>query len=166
MERVDEMRKTMWQIPVAVITALCLAGAPAVAARARVAKATYSFDMTRGGSVWVADENAAITSGDGIVVFETARSDRMVALTVTDDAAATVSAAMWQEESATMIFCNEMAAMPITGGQPVYVQIILDLTPAPSAGCETPEVPTTGTVTASFTGGAKKKMSGHGHHHH
>jgi hypothetical protein len=160
------MRKTMWQIPVAVVTALCLAGAPAIAAKTRVAKATYNFDMTQGGSVWVNDDNVALTSADDTLVFETTRSDQMVTLTVMDDAAATVSAAMWQKGTPTMIFCNEMAAMPITGGRPVYVQIILDVTPAPSAGCETPEVPTTGTVTASFTGGAKKKMSRHGHHHH
>jgi len=156
------MRKTMWQVPMAVATALCLAGVPAAASKGRAAEATYNFDMTEGGSVWVNDENVALTSAN-TVTFETTRADRTIALSVMDDAAGSVTAAMWQEGDSVMIFCDEMAAMPIRGGEPVYVQIMLDVTPSPTAGCASPEMPTAGTVTAAFTGGAKKK--GHQHHH-
>lgn len=159
------MRKTMWQIPVAVVTALCLVGAPAVASKGRTAEATYNFDMTNGGSLWVNDENVALTSADG-VTFETSRSDQMVEVTVADDAAAAVTAAVWQEGNSVTIFCDTIASVPVTGGQPVFVQIIFDVTPAPTQGCAAPEMPTTGTVTATFTGKAKKKPHRGGHHHH
>ena len=158
------MRKTMWRLPMTLAVALCLAAAPAGASKGRTAEATYNFDPTKGGSIWVSDENAALTSSD-VVTFETKRSDKMVALSVVDDSAATVTAAVWQEGTSSTIFCDEIASVPVTGGEPLFVQVILDATPAPSAGCASPEVPSTGTVTAAFTRGAMKKK-GHGHHHH
>jgi hypothetical protein len=160
------MRKTLLQVPIAVLTILCLAGAPASASKARAAEATYNFDMSQGGSIWVNDDNVAVTSAASIVTFETSRSDEMVELTVTDDAAATVAAAVWQEGGSSTIFCDTIASVPVSGGEPVFVQVILDVTPAPSVGCAAPEMPTTGTVAASFTGAAKKKVRRGGHHHH
>ena len=154
------MRKSMW-IPVAILTVLCVA-APAVASKARVAKAAYTFDLTQGGSVWIADDNAAVTSSES-ATFETKRSDKMISVVVEDDSAASVAAAVWQEDSPATVFCDEVMSVPVTGGQPVHVRVILDLTPAPSVGCASPEMPTTGTVTATFTGG---KMQKHGHKHH
>ena len=157
------MRKTMW-LPLAVLTVLCVAGAPATASKGRAAKATYSFDMTKGGSIWVNDEDVGITSGSSIP-FETKRADKTVALMVMDDSAEAVSAAVWQEGTPATIFCHETASIPITGGQPVYVQVILDVSPAGTGGCETPEVPTTGTISAVFGSGAMKHGAHHHHHH-
>ena len=156
------MRGKTWQIPMVVLALLSVAVAPATASKGRVAKATYDFDMTDGGSVWVDDEDVALTSGDA-VAFETARTDRVVAVMVMDDSAQAVSAAVWQEGQPATVFCHEIASVPIIGGQPVYVQVMVDANPTTANGCATPEMPTTGTMTVTFNRAPKSK--GHQHHH-
>jgi hypothetical protein len=155
------MRKALWRIPVALLV-VCALVAPAAASKGRTEKRTYNFDLSNGGSFWVSDEDAAFASADSIS-FETTRADRSVSLTVADDSAGSVSAAVWQGEGPTTVFCNELSGLPVSGGEPVEVRIIIELNPSAN-GCATPEMPTTGTITATFAGAAKKKMKGHHHH--
>jgi hypothetical protein len=158
-EEVEAMRKALRGIPLALIV-VCVVVAPA-AAKARTVKQTYTFNPAAGGSVWVSDETIAFASAESIT-FETTRADRKVSLTIADDTAGSVSAAVRQGEGPVTVFCNEIESVPITGGTPVEVRIILELNPAAN-GCATPDMPTTGTVTATFEGAAKKMK---GHHHH
>jgi hypothetical protein len=156
------MRRTRWQIPLVALTVLVVGGSPATAAKGRVQQATYNWDVSQGGSLWVVDEDVAIASAETLE-FKTTRADHMIDLDVMDDAAQSVSAAVWQDEGPTIWFCNEIASVPITGGRPVYVKLITDVMPAAGSGCATPEMPTTGTVTARFP--AASMMKGHHHHH-
>lgn len=155
------MRKSWWQISM-LVALLCVAGAPATASKGRVVKEAYDFDLSQGGSVWGSNEDAAIASAETIT-FKTTRQDRSVDLAVADDSAGSVSAAVRQGEGPATIFCDEIKSLPVSGGAPLEVRIIVELSPAGN-GCATPEMPTTGTVTATFTaGGAKTKA--HKHHH-
>lgn len=156
------MRKAFWRIPVALMV-ICALVAPAAASKGRTVKRSYTFDLSSGGSFWVSDDDAAFASADSLS-FETTRADRSVSLTIADDSAGSVSAAVWQGEGPTTVFCNELSDLPVSGGKPVEVRLILELNPSAN-GCATPEMPSTGTVTATFAGAAKKmKMKGHHHH--
>ncbi|HEX2195401.1 MAG TPA: hypothetical protein VHJ76_00625 [Actinomycetota bacterium] len=134
----------------AAAVALVLAGvAPAGAAPARTAGAPYDFDATKPGASGWFGANYGVFFGDA-VVLETRAKERSVALTVADAGGEAVSAAAWQEGGEAIVFCSESGRLPIAGGEPLYVQVIVDATPQEPGGCETPAVPTTGTVSATF----------------
>lgn len=130
--------------------ALVLAGVtPGAAAPARTAEAPYDFDVTNPGvSAWFG-ANYGVFFGDA-VTLETRARERSVEIAVTDAGGEPVSAAAWQEDGDASVFCSESGRLPISGGQPVFVQVIVDATPQEPGGCATPAVPTTGTVTATF----------------
>lgn len=156
------MRKATWWIALVLVMS-CLAIAPAAGAKGRTEKRTYSFDPSNGGSFSVSDDTTFFGSAETLT-FETARADRTVALTVTDESAPAVAAETWQGDGPSTVFCNEIASLPVKGGKPLYVRVIVALSPV-GEDCASPEVPTTGTVTATFTGGEKARAKGHQHHH-
>jgi hypothetical protein len=134
-----------------VLISLAVVGAlgPAAAAPARTVEEPYDFDLTDPGtSAWYGS-NYGVFFGDPVVI-ETQRRERSVLLSVKDSSAGTVSAAVWQENGETTVFCSESERVPVIGGAPLFVQVIVDATPHEPGGCETPAVPTTGTVTAVF----------------
>lgn len=136
---------------VAVVTSLLISGTLAVAADARMrsAKAPYNFDLSKPGtSAWYGDDYG-VFFGD-TVTFQTARGQKAVMLSVMDDSAGSVSAAVWQEGKTAQVFCDSLGHYRISGGKPVYVQVIVDVTTTTGNGCATPELPTTGTVSVMF----------------
>ncbi|MDQ3953522.1 MAG: hypothetical protein M3279_11265 [Actinomycetota bacterium] len=140
------MRKTISAAAIAFV----LAGVtPGVAAPARTAEAPYDFDVTKPGASGWFGANYGVFFGDA-VTLETRAKERSVDLSVADAGGEAVSAAAWQEGGEAIVFCSDSGRLPIRGGQPVFVQVIVDATPQEPGGCEAPSVPTTGTVTATF----------------
>ena len=140
------MRKTIS----AAAIALVLAGVtPGLAAPARTAEAPYDFDVTNPGVSGWYGANYGVFFGDA-VTLETRSKERSVELSVVDAGGEAVSAAAWQEGGEPTVFCSDSGRLRITGGQPVFVQVIVDATPQEPGGCDTPAVPTTGTITATF----------------
>ena len=132
------------------VTALVLAGvAPGTAGPARTAEAPYDFDVTNPGASGWFGANYGVFFGDA-VMLDTRAKERSVDVSVADAGGDAVSAALWQEGGEAIVFCSDSGRLPIAGGEPVYVQVIVDATPQEPGGCDTPAVPTTGTVTAVF----------------
>ncbi len=131
------------------ITALALALAgvgSATAAPARTVEASYDFDVTNPGASGWFGPNYGVFFGDAVVV-DTLRKERSAEIALVDASADAVSGAAWQETGETVVFCSGSGRIPIVGGEPLYVQVIIDATPHEPGGCETPAVPTTGTAT-------------------
>ena len=140
------MRKTIGTAAIALVLANM---APGAAAPARTAEAPYDFDVTKpGASAWFG-ANYGVFFGDA-VTLETRAKERVIELSVVDASGDAVSAAAWQEGGETMVFCTDSGRLPVAGGEPIFVQVIVDATPQEPGGCDTPAVPTTGTVTATF----------------
>lgn len=134
-----------------VLGALLVIGAivaPAAASKAR-ARATYDFDLTKpGASAWYGGDYG-VFFGDA-VAFNTAPRQRAAMVHVADDSGKPVSAAVWQEGKRAYVFCESLPHFPVSGGDPIFVQVIVDVTPTTGNGCATPALPTTGTVEVMF----------------
>ncbi|HEX2056842.1 MAG TPA: hypothetical protein VHI71_00595 [Actinomycetota bacterium] len=137
------------QITTAAIVLVLAAVAPGAAAPVRTAEAPYDFDLTKPGASGWYGANYGVFFGD-TVTLATRAKERSVELSVVDAGGDAVSAAAWQEGGESVVFCSDSGRLPIIGGQPVMVQVIVDATPQEPGGCDAPAVPTTGTVTASF----------------
>ncbi len=137
-------------IGIAVISFVAVAAlGPAGAAPARTVEAPYDFDLTDPGTSGWYGSNYGVFFGD-VVVIETLRKERSVQISVADSSAGAVSVAAWQETGETTVFCGDSGRLPVIGGSPLFVQVIVDATPHEAGGCETPALPTTGTITAAF----------------
>lgn len=123
---------------------------PASAGPARTVDAPYDFDLTKPGASGWFGANYGVFFGDAVAI-DTLRKERFVTVTVADDGGEPVSAAAWQDGAEAVVFCSDSGRIPIAGGEPVFVQVIVDATPHEPGGCETPALPTTGTMTAVFT---------------
>ena len=140
------MRTTIGTVAIALV----LGGiAPGGAAPARTVEAPYDFDVTKPGASGWFGANYGVFFGD-VVSLEPRAKERVVELSVLDASGDAVSAAAWQEGGETTVFCTGSGRLPVAGGQPLFVQVIVDATPQEPGGCATPAVPTTGTVTATF----------------
>ena len=144
------MRKVMMVAVLAALIGTLIQ--PANAGRAgREVKGSYDFDFTNPGVSGWFGHDLGIFFGDA-VEFQTRRSEKFVNLVVADDSGDPITAGIWQEGSVSRVICElSDQSIPIVGGKPVYVQVFVDATFAEYDGCASPAVPTTGTVTATFT---------------
>jgi hypothetical protein len=148
-KEVDAVRKlTMLAVVAALVGGLVH---PVHASGARREESSYDFDYTKPGTTAWFGHDYGIFFGDA-VEFRTKTSEKLVRLVVADDSGEPVTAGVWQEGSVSKVICERSdATIPIVGGKPVYVQVFVDVTFAEYDGCASPVVPTTGTVTATFT---------------
>ena len=145
------MRRAM-VLTVAVALAATTMGVASAGGRTTGRKATspYKFDVTNpGASAWFG-EDLGLFFGDG-ATFPTKKAERSVTIDVKDDLGRPVTAAVWQEGGPTTVICSKSNRIGVRGGKALYVQVFVDLTPANFGGCTTPEVPTEGVVTATFS---------------
>jgi hypothetical protein len=125
-------------------------------------EAHYDFDLTKPGPTAWFGADYGIFFGDAVTI-PVPDSAHSVDLTVVDDSASQVSVAVWQGDSEPTVFCGIAGMLPVTGGQPLNLQVILAVTPG--SGCAAPELPTQGTITATF-GHHGRGGHQHLHHHH
>lgn len=134
--------------------------------RTTVRTASYEFDPSQGGLTAWFGEDYGLFFGDP-AILPSKKGEVYVDLEIADDSGAPITAAVWQEDGDTTVICNATSApIDIMGGAAVHVQVFFDLTPAAFAGCETPSMPTTGTVTATFHAPGHVAKPPKSHHDH
>ncbi len=128
---------------------LAMSAVPADASKYGTVKASYDFDLTKPGVTGWFGDDYGVFFGESVTI-PTPRGSRAAMLSVMDDSADAVSAAAWQDGQPAKVFCDTVDHLPIKGGKPLHLQVIIDVTPATQNGCASAAVPTTGTITAMF----------------
>ncbi|MGH2754607.1 MAG: hypothetical protein ACRDLB_09245 [Actinomycetota bacterium] len=150
--------KRILAVLMAAVSLLGLAAVSEARPRTRTQSSEYTFSPSpeSGVSGWFG-EDYGIFFGDP-VVFRTRRAEKHASIIVDDASSDDVSAAVWQQDGAQILICGS-GEVPIEGGKPLFVQLIIELTPAMFEGCATPSVPSEGTITVTLS-------SRHRAHHH
>ena len=141
------MRRFLVMIAVVGLVAALAASAPA-ARKARTVKKTYDSMATRGGiSAWSDDRYTVFTGRP--VEIRTSSGDRSITVSVSDDSGDPVAFIVWVGEHDEDLFCQRSDPLRLTGGEVVKVRPVLEATPTGGV-CDSPALPTTGTVTAKI----------------
>ena len=124
--------------------------APATGA-GQTRKDSEIYDATpqsgQGGITFGSDE-LWVYFGDG-VRFDTKPGEKYVTLTIIDDSGEDVAAVAWQKDHDVTTFCASSDRIPITGGKPLFVHPVMDMSPGASA-CPSQAPTTTGKIGAKF----------------
>ena len=126
--------------------------APATAQRDRKQRSvetTYLFSPVseRGFSGSIHDDSGLFFGRAWTI--QTKPYERSLSVSVADDFADAVAAAVWQEKGPTHVFCGSAEDLKFKGGRPVFVQVFLEV-PGSLQGCESTGVPTQGTISATL----------------